>query len=196
MGMEIWFSVFTHNRFNLVKGFCSKFKLFERASHLEWFFSSSSLCLKIISFPSLSLFLLFDVPSKQSPPSSNLPPFFSSATVSFEPPSMNTGTLTIFVHLIPFFPSNSLYPESSNNVFRDFFNEMNLCDWFVSRFHFFSTMFQSAKIGHVSQDLSIKIIIVFASLQYFFFHSPCILVTFEHSVFFELLFKVSSQSDC
>lgn len=120
MGMEIWFSVFTHNRFNLVKGFCSKFKLFERASHLEWFFSS--LCLKIISFPSLSLFLLFDVPSKQSPPSSNLPPFFSSATVSFEPPSMNTGTLTIFVHLIPFFPSNSLYPESSNNVFRDFFN--------------------------------------------------------------------------
>lgn len=80
MGMEIWFSVFTHNRFNFVKGFCSKFKLFE--SKPPQVILCPSRLFHFLRFP-FSFALMFYSKQSPPPPPTSLAPFFS-ATISFE----------------------------------------------------------------------------------------------------------------
>lgn len=194
MGMEIWFSVFTHNRFNLVKGFCSKFKLFESKSPqvilLVLFVPQDYFISFAFPFPSLwcSIQTILSLPKESCP-------LFFSAIVSFEP---HLWMIVIAIFILFFCFYRILFTLNQlNNVF-DISSETNEIIFMTSLFHgeqwlmlniilkyrFFSSdnvlIRQNSHWTHFLKPkiCPLKIIIVFASLQYFF-HSPS-LIPYSH----------------
>lgn len=189
MGMEIWFSVFTHNRFNFVKGFCSKFKLFE--SKPPQVILCPSRLFHFLRFP-FSFALMFH--SKQSPPNESCPVFLCHCF--FWMPH-------IWIHrcwpLLISFRSHSFLSNSNSLCFTG--NDDAQYNDFEVLFLFVRQCFNPPKFALnaflKNSSINNNCFPPFFFLQYLF-HSPSLTLVFSRHfwtvvVFFlESLFKVSS----